>query len=315
MKKVKGPAFRFAIGRGQPPNQRRGKLSPMPEPSQSEQKKCFVIAPIGDKDSPTRKRSDAVLEHVFKKALSPEYCVKRADEISEPGMITSQILQAIQDYDLVLADLTEHNPNVFYELAVRHAIDKPIIHVIDTHFGIPFDVAGFRTIKFDFTDLNSVAEAIKQIGDQASEVSKGNWGGTPIKIANLMRRTQGESQQTLLLQETLQSIAATRQDLEGWMAYLAEKIEKLESGTRDPYLFGTVPLSSLSGVPGIPSGIPVRNRNALAGLYPPVMPVSSPQSIPSEADAPKSVADETGKDDHLPVRERKMREAGGRGRK
>jgi hypothetical protein len=109
-------------------------------------------------------------------------------------MITSQILQVIQDYDLVLADLTEHNPNVFYELAVRHAIEKPIIHVIDTHWRIPFDVSGFRTIAFDFTDLNSVADAIKQIQEQATEVSKGNWGGTPIKFASLMRRTQGESQ-------------------------------------------------------------------------------------------------------------------------
>jgi hypothetical protein len=176
----------------------------MPEPNQSAQKKCFVIAPIGDKDSSTRKRSDTVLEHVFKKALNPEYLVKRADEISEPGMITSQILQAVQDYDLVLADLTEHNPNVFYELAIRHAVDKPIIHVTDTHWRLPFDVSGFRTVVFDFTDLNSVAEAIKQIQDQASEVSKGNWGGTPIKIANLMRPTQGDSPQTLLLQETLE---------------------------------------------------------------------------------------------------------------
>jgi hypothetical protein len=154
----------------------------MPEPNQSAQKKCFVIAPIGDKDSGTRKRSDTVLEHVFKKALSPEYHVKRADEISEPGMITSQILQVIQDYDLVLADLTEHNPNVFYELAVRHAIEKPIIHVIDTHWRIPFDVSGFRTIAFDFTDLNSVADAIKQIQEQATEVSKGN-SSSPVSCA------------------------------------------------------------------------------------------------------------------------------------
>jgi hypothetical protein len=265
-----------------------------------DQKKCFVIAPIGKKDSDTRKRSDRVLEYVFKKALSPEYLVKRADEISEPGMITSQILQAVEDYDLVLADLTEHNPNVFYELAVRHAVDKPIIHVIDTNWRIPFDVSGFRTIDFDFTDLDSVDKAIKQIREQATEISKGNWGGNPIKIADLMRRTQGESQQTLLLQETLQSIAATRQDLEGWMAYLAEKIEKLESGTRDPYLFTTVPLSSLSGVPGTPSGIPVRNRNALAGMYglrppDPVIPVSSPHSVPSEQDAARSGTEETTK--------------------
>ena len=206
---------------------------PMPEQSQSNEKKCFVIAPIGKKDSNTRKRSDRVLEHVFKAALSPEYRVQRADEISEPGMITSQVLQAVQDYDLVLADLTEHNPNVFYELAVRHAIEKPIIHVIDTQWQIPFDVAGFRTIAFDFTDLDSVAAAIKEIRNQASEVNKGKWGVTPIKVAGLMRRTHGESQETLLLQQTLKEIAAirvdTRKDLQAVMGYLAERIEALRA--------------------------------------------------------------------------------------
>lgn len=186
----------------------------MSTPSLIDRKKtCFVIAPIGDEESHTRKRSDKVLEHVFKAALGSEYRVKRADEISEPGMITSQILQAIQDYDLVVADLTEHNPNVFYELAVRHAIEKPIIHVTDTHWRIPFDVAGFRTIVFDFTDLDSVAAAIKEIRDQANEINQGNWGVTPIKMASVMRRTREESQDTLLLQETITGIAAIREYL------------------------------------------------------------------------------------------------------
>src|SRR5258708_3382705 len=114
---------------------------------------CFVIAPIGDKDSDFRKHSDKALKHIFKKALSDKYEISRADEITEPGMITSQVLRAVQDSDLIVADLTWHNPNVFYELAVRHAIEKPIIHLIERRLSkIPFDVSGFRTIEFDLTD-------------------------------------------------------------------------------------------------------------------------------------------------------------------
>lgn len=124
----------------------------------NQKRRCFVIAPIGDKNSDTRKRSDQALKHILKKALSDAYIVTRADEISEPGMITSQIPQAIQDSDLVIADLSEH-PNVFYELAVRHAVQKPVIHVIDERWTIPFDVAGFRTIKFDLTSLDSTDSA------------------------------------------------------------------------------------------------------------------------------------------------------------
>src|SRR5215472_13179804 len=91
---------------------------------------CFVIAPIGPKDSDIRKRSDQVLKHIFKKALAEKFEVIRGDNIDEPGMITLQVLRAVQESDLVIADLTGHNPNVLYELAVRHAMEKPIIHVI-----------------------------------------------------------------------------------------------------------------------------------------------------------------------------------------
>lgn len=101
---------------------------------------CFAIAPIGPKDSDIRKRSDKVLKHIFKRALAKKYKVLRGDDIDEPGMITSQVLRAVQDSPLVVADLTGHNPNVLYELAVRHAIEKPIIHAIEPKVSkIPFD--------------------------------------------------------------------------------------------------------------------------------------------------------------------------------
>jgi hypothetical protein len=168
---------------------------------------CFVISPIGDKDTPTRKHADQALKYIFKKALSAEYHVIRADKISQPGMITSQILQAVQDSPLVLADLSEHNPNVFYELAVRHAVEKPIIHVIDTRWTIPFDVGNFRTIKYDLADPDSVHNAVRELKDQAEQVRADNWGETPIKLANIMRRTAEDTPQMLLLKEALEGIS------------------------------------------------------------------------------------------------------------
>jgi hypothetical protein len=140
-------------------------------------KSCFVIAPIGPTGSDTRKRSDKVLKHIFRRALEEKYEVTRADEIDEAGMITSQILRAVQDSDLVVADLTETNPNVFYELAVRHAIEKAIIHVIDPRLSkIPFDIAGFRTIEFDITDPDSIDLAVGKLRKQAEQAELGKWG-------------------------------------------------------------------------------------------------------------------------------------------
>lgn len=169
---------------------------------------CFVIAPIGTHDSDIRKRSDKVLRHVIKEALAEIYEVTRADDIDAPGMITSQVLRAVQDADLVVADLTEHNPNVFYELAVRHGIKKAIIHLIEPRMSkIPFDVGGFRTIEFDLTDPDSVELAVDKLKKQAEQARSGNWGETPIELANIMRPTHGDNPQLLLLKEVAGGIA------------------------------------------------------------------------------------------------------------
>jgi hypothetical protein len=81
--------------------------------------------------------------------------------MSEPGLITSQVIQRIVDDPLVVADLTESNPNVFYEMALRHAVKKPLVQLIAKGERIPFDVANMRTIIVDHRDLDSV-EATKQ---------------------------------------------------------------------------------------------------------------------------------------------------------
>lgn len=135
---------------------------------------CFVISPIGDEGSDIRKRSDQILEYVITPPVEACGFSKpiRADQISEPGMITSQVLQHIADDHLVVADLTGPNPNVFYELAIRHAIPKPFVQIIQKGEQIPFDVFGVRTVEVDHRDLNSVAAAKEDIQKQIESVMK-----------------------------------------------------------------------------------------------------------------------------------------------
>jgi hypothetical protein len=110
-------------------------------------KTCFVIAPIGDEGSPQRKRSDDVLNYIISLAVQEKgYSAIRADKISKPGMITVDIFHYLLNSDLVVADITDHNPNVFYELAIRHAIRKPVIQMALDGQSIPFDIAQSRTI-------------------------------------------------------------------------------------------------------------------------------------------------------------------------
>jgi hypothetical protein len=146
---------------------------------------CFVVAPIGEEGSETRTRSDQVLNHIIAPAAEEcGYEALRADKISEPGIITSQVIQHLVDDPLLIADLTGHNPNVFYELAVRHAVRKPVVQIIQAGERIPFDVAGTRTIELDHRDLDSVArchqEMVRQIRTVEKDVSQVD---TPISVA------------------------------------------------------------------------------------------------------------------------------------
>src|SRR5208282_587041 len=121
---------------------------------EAEKKICFIICPIGEGGSEQRHRSNQMRKYVFNPVAEDlcGYRTIRADEISEPGIITAQIIQHLMDDPLVIADLTDSNPNVFYELAVRHAVRKPVVQLIDYRSVIPFDVAVQRTIKVDYRD-------------------------------------------------------------------------------------------------------------------------------------------------------------------
>lgn len=73
---------------------------------------------------------------------------------------------------MVIADLTERNPNVFYELAIRHATRKPVVQMIFHAELIPFDVSNSRTIKFDHKDLDSAELSRQELKRQIQEVQK-----------------------------------------------------------------------------------------------------------------------------------------------
>ena len=148
-------------------------------------KTCFVIAPIGGEKSDDRKRSDQVLQHIIVPATKQcGYEAIRADAIGEPGIITSQVIQHLIEDDLVVADLTGRNPNVFYELAIRHAIKKPVVQIIQVGELPPFDVAPTRIISVDHHDLDSVANCQKELIKQIQAVEKDpSKVDSPISVA------------------------------------------------------------------------------------------------------------------------------------
>jgi len=107
----------------------------------------------------------------------------RADKIPDPGMITDQIIGHLLDDDLVIADLSGRNANVFYELAIRHAIRRPVVIMISDGDDIPFDVSQSRAIQFDHRDLASVDYCKKELTKQIRSLEK-NPGNMFSPISN-----------------------------------------------------------------------------------------------------------------------------------
>jgi hypothetical protein len=138
-------------------------------------KTCFYIAPIGDDGSDFRRHSDLFLGSIVEPALDQlGLKVVRADAIDKPGFITRQIIDYLMKSKLVVADLSFHNPNVFYELAIRHAARLPVVQIIRKSDRIPFDLNQVRTIQIDDSDIYSLVPRIEtyraEIANQVRQV-------------------------------------------------------------------------------------------------------------------------------------------------
>lgn len=157
-------------------------------------KVCFLISPIGKEGSDVRTNADEVMKYIIEPACAAfNYKVIRADKMSNTGLITKAIIEQIISANLVIADLTDNNPNVFYELAIRHSYRKPAIQIIKGEVNIPFDIANMRTISYE-TSLSGAESAIKEIEAMMSSIENGEIVHNPVsEVSTLMSLSQNSS--------------------------------------------------------------------------------------------------------------------------
>jgi hypothetical protein len=182
---------------------------------------CFVIGPIGAENSHERKHADLLLNLMIRHVLETEefgYHVRRADEDSDPGMIGDRVVSQIINAELVIADLTDLNPNVFYELGIRHSTLKPAIHIAKLGTLLPFDNAGHRTIFVDLGDWHSLVPARTRLAELTRAISAtGFQVSNPITQANasFQMRQSADPREVVIaeLQERIGSFEAQLNDL------------------------------------------------------------------------------------------------------
>lgn len=121
------------------------------------QKVCFLVCPIGEEMSATRQNSDKLLKYVIEPvAESKGYTVVRADKILDTDIITDTIMRYLEEAELIIADLSERNPNVYYELGYRAALKRPLIQLIKGGESLPFDLSVTRTFSYDLSDPDEI---------------------------------------------------------------------------------------------------------------------------------------------------------------
>src|SRR5688572_30030883 len=104
-------------------------------------KTCFVLMPFSTTASCNEDRWTWIFEELFKPAIEEagyDYQCRRST--ATRGNIVADILTDLADAHLVMADLTDQNPNVFYELGVRHALEDRTILLAQNRDHVPFDL-------------------------------------------------------------------------------------------------------------------------------------------------------------------------------
>jgi len=137
------------------------------------EKTCYIIGPIGKPDSDEREWADFVKDYIIEPVVTEcgYQAPQRSDKDQAEALIMTGIVKQMFEADLVIADLTDHNPNVFYELGIRNCAHKPVIHLIKDGQSPPFDLAGNRAI-FVSRDHPKVIEAKAEIKERIEAIEK-----------------------------------------------------------------------------------------------------------------------------------------------
>jgi hypothetical protein len=117
----------------------------------------------------------------------------RVDELSRPGSITKDIVKGIFEADVVIADLTDRNPNVFYELGIAHSTGNKTIMTSQRGSDIPFDVGHYRIILYEQTITgsrkfsreldNAIKELLKSLEQTNNPVQEVLASKTPLGLS------------------------------------------------------------------------------------------------------------------------------------
>lgn len=202
----------------------------MESKKEMKQKTCFVIMGFGKKKDPISNRT-IDLDSTFKKIIKPAvnkcgYKCIRADEILDSGLIDRSMYALLYCAELVIADISTHNPNAIYELGVRHTF-KPYSTIIikEDECNIPFDFNHNRMLSYKHLgneiSENEANKSVKELCALIDEVSNNLIVDSPLYTFI------PKIKQPVLSDEDLQEIIGDLRNKENTAYSLQEKAKNL----------------------------------------------------------------------------------------
>ncbi|MEM6329654.1 MAG: hypothetical protein AAF790_05330 [Planctomycetota bacterium] len=120
---------------------------------------CFMMMPFGNWFD--RYYHDIYVPAIKEAGFEPV----RGDELFSTGTVVEQIWEEVQKSTVLLADLSERNANVFYELGLAHAAGKPVVLTAPQIDDVPFDLRHLRVIVYDIREPDWAAKLGKSVTD------------------------------------------------------------------------------------------------------------------------------------------------------
>ena len=176
---------------------------------------CLVIMPFSDPDGYSPGHFRKIYEQILSPAIvAAGYTPHRIDENAESTMIHGKLLDQLVNAPMVLCDLSSKNPNVLYELGIRHAFDKPVVLVQEKGQDRIFDIAGLTTTEYRkerlydevIADQQTIAEAIRQTTSAEKYSIMSLIQLTPATI-NKDKQISGEDRTKILLTDIYQKLS------------------------------------------------------------------------------------------------------------
>lgn len=195
---------------------------------------CFLISPIGERGGETRDRADGVRDFIVAPAVTDlGLTAVRADAIAEPGQITLQVIEHVLKAKGAVADLTGPNANVFYELAIRHTAQLPVVLIAheEQRGNLPFDIAQMRTIFYDHKSLKSAADCRAAITEQLGQaLAKGTVDSPVAASVNLANLQGGDASEQGIarVMDAVERIMRDQSDIGGMVAGISNRLEGMD---------------------------------------------------------------------------------------